>query len=211
MAEFTLGFEDKDNLSSIHEDCNYTAYPLSVPQDNIEEIMELYPNFADDSISLAGLDFSPTSSQEFETQETTRVMLRKRVALQDCCGFGNKRPRGRREGRRAAWAMNEVSFGAENEEPERRGAAWAVNGVSFGTENEELGRRRCSHCQTTQTPQWRIGPLGPKTLCNACGVRYKSGRLLPEYRPAASPTFDSHKHSNFHRKILKKKEKGLFG
>jgi len=22
------------------------------------------------------------------------------------------------------------------------------------------------------TPVWRAGPEGPKTLCNACGVRY---------------------------------------
>lgn len=44
--------------------------------------------------------------------------------------------------------------------------------------------------------------MGPKTLCNACGVRYKSGRLVPEYRPAASPTFVSAKHSNSHRKVL---------
>lgn len=44
--------------------------------------------------------------------------------------------------------------------------------------------------------------MGPKTLCNACGVRYKSGRLVPEYRPAASPTFVSAKHSNSHRKVV---------
>jgi hypothetical protein len=44
--------------------------------------------------------------------------------------------------------------------------------------------------------------MGPKTLCNACGVRYKSGRLVPEYRPAASPTFVVSKHSNSHRKVL---------
>lgn len=62
--------------------------------------------------------------------------------------------------------------------------------------------RRCSHCQVQKTPQWRAGPLGPKTLCNACGVRYKSGRLLPEYRPAASPTFISEIHSNSHKKVL---------
>ncbi|KAH7284816.1 hypothetical protein KP509_34G071700 [Ceratopteris richardii] len=62
--------------------------------------------------------------------------------------------------------------------------------------------RRCSHCQVQKTPQWRAGPLGPKTLCNACGVRYKSGRLLPEYRPAASPTFISELHSNSHKKVL---------
>ncbi|TVU20556.1 hypothetical protein EJB05_36770 [Eragrostis curvula] len=62
--------------------------------------------------------------------------------------------------------------------------------------------RRCLHCETDKTPQWRTGPMGPKTLCNACGVRYKSGRLVPEYRPAASPTFVVSKHSNSHRKVL---------
>lgn len=62
--------------------------------------------------------------------------------------------------------------------------------------------RKCSHCGIQKTPQWRAGPKGPKTLCNACGVRYKSGRLLPEYRPAASPTFSAVKHSNSHRKVL---------
>ncbi|KAH6792339.1 GATA transcription factor 12 [Perilla frutescens var. hirtella] len=62
--------------------------------------------------------------------------------------------------------------------------------------------RRCLHCATDKTPQWRTGPMGPKTLCNACGVRYKSGRLVPEYRPASSPTFVLTKHSNSHRKVL---------
>ncbi|CAA0839522.1 GATA transcription factor 4 [Striga hermonthica] len=69
-----------------------------------------------------------------------------------------------------------------------------------------ISRRRCSHCQAEKTPQWRAGPNGPRSLCNACGVRYKSGRLLPEYRPVASPSFDSKKHSNFHRKIVEKKQ-----
>uniref|UniRef100_A0A0D6QX04 GATA transcription factor n=1 Tax=Araucaria cunninghamii TaxID=56994 RepID=A0A0D6QX04_ARACU len=62
--------------------------------------------------------------------------------------------------------------------------------------------RRCSHCGVQKTPQWRTGPDGPKTLCNACGVRFKSGRLLPEYRPALSPTFSSDIHSNCHRKVI---------
>ncbi|XP_059643836.1 GATA transcription factor 9-like [Cornus florida] len=69
-------------------------------------------------------------------------------------------------------------------------------------EGSETVGRKCLHCASEKTPQWRTGPLGPKTLCNACGVRYKSGRLVPEYRPAASPTFMSTKHSNSHRKVL---------
>ncbi|CAH8353626.1 unnamed protein product [Eruca vesicaria subsp. sativa] len=67
--------------------------------------------------------------------------------------------------------------------------------------------RRCSHCGVQKTPQWRAGPMGAKTLCNACGVRYKSGRLLPEYRPACSPTFSSDLHSNHHRKVMEMRQK----
>ncbi|KAK1666194.1 hypothetical protein QYE76_054353 [Lolium multiflorum] len=35
------------------------------------------------------------------------------------------------------------------------------------------GARRCANCDTTSTPLWRNGPRGPKSLCNACGIRYK--------------------------------------
>lgn len=31
--------------------------------------------------------------------------------------------------------------------------------------------KACMQCGTTRTPQWREGPYGPKTLCNACGVK----------------------------------------
>lgn len=30
----------------------------------------------------------------------------------------------------------------------------------------------CADCGRTDSPEWRKGPLGPKTLCNACGLRY---------------------------------------
>ncbi|KAL6510922.1 hypothetical protein OROGR_022046 [Orobanche gracilis] len=68
--------------------------------------------------------------------------------------------------------------------------------------------KKCTHCEVTKTPQWREGPLGPKTLCNACGVRYRSGRLFPEYRPAASPTFVPALHSNSHKKVIEMRNKG---
>lgn len=74
-------------------------------------------------------------------------------------------------------------------------------------ESGSVTGRRCTHCQVQKTPQWRTGPLGPKTLCNACGVRYKSGRLFAEYRPACSPTFSKELHSNSHRKVLEMRQK----
>ncbi|XP_058070724.1 uncharacterized protein LOC131219540 [Magnolia sinica] len=33
--------------------------------------------------------------------------------------------------------------------------------------------RKCVKCETTTTPLWRNGPKGSKSLCNACGIRYK--------------------------------------
>lgn len=98
-----------------------------------------------------------------------------------------------------------------------------LNPVSVKSKKEEVSStlpsggagmgRRCLHCQAEKTPQWRAGPMGPKTLCNACGVRYKSGRLLPEYRPASSPTFSSVLHSNSHRKVveMRKQKQGPEG
>ncbi|QCD99118.1 GATA-binding protein [Vigna unguiculata] len=36
--------------------------------------------------------------------------------------------------------------------------------------------RVCSDCNTTTTPLWRSGPKGPKSLCNACGIRQRKAR-----------------------------------
>jgi len=30
----------------------------------------------------------------------------------------------------------------------------------------------CTDCGTLDSPEWRKGPSGPKTLCNACGLRW---------------------------------------
>lgn len=38
------------------------------------------------------------------------------------------------------------------------------------------GIRVCSDCHTTTTPLWRSGPQGPKSLCNACGIRQRKAR-----------------------------------
>lgn len=35
-----------------------------------------------------------------------------------------------------------------------------------------VGQRQCTACSKQSTPVWRAGPTGPKSLCNACGVRH---------------------------------------
>ncbi|KAF9219723.1 hypothetical protein BS17DRAFT_788675 [Gyrodon lividus] len=39
----------------------------------------------------------------------------------------------------------------------------------------------CLGCGATSTPEWRRGPLGPRTLCNACGLVY--AKLLKKRTP----------------------------
>uniref|UniRef100_A0A2N9F740 GATA-type domain-containing protein n=1 Tax=Fagus sylvatica TaxID=28930 RepID=A0A2N9F740_FAGSY len=47
--------------------------------------------------------------------------------------------------------------------------------------------RVCADCNTTTTPLWRSGPRGPKSLCNACGIRQrKARRAMAEAAAAAN-------------------------
>ncbi|GAN03404.1 hypothetical protein MAM1_0040d02857 [Mucor ambiguus] len=39
--------------------------------------------------------------------------------------------------------------------------------------------KKCENCQTNTSPEWRKGPGGHKTLCNACGLRY--ARLVAKH------------------------------
>ncbi|EOA16889.1 hypothetical protein CARUB_v10005113mg [Capsella rubella] len=60
--------------------------------------------------------------------------------------------------------------------------------------------RICSDCNTTKTPLWRSGPRGPKSLCNACGIRQRKAR-----RAAATATATASAISNISPPLLKKK------
>ncbi|KAF5745110.1 GATA transcription factor 9-like [Tripterygium wilfordii] len=190
-----------------HGNGNFTTESqLCVPQDNVEDL-EWFPNFTDDYIALNGLCLTPERNSlypgEFKVENTK---TENSISL----GYFDKQV----EGKKKHGIDCTTTFTVKKQRSKRRGKhcrkrAWSTSSSNLYTLAASYDRepkRKCSHCLTDKTPQWRIGPLGPKTLCNACGVRYKSGRLVPEYRPAASPYFDSMKHSNFHKKILKKKK-----
>ncbi|KAL7943097.1 hypothetical protein V8C42DRAFT_113694 [Trichoderma barbatum] len=48
----------------------------------------------------------------------------------------------------------------------------------------------CTDCGTLDSPEWRKGPNGPKTLCNACGLRWakKEKKRNSVSTPQARPT-----------------------
>jgi len=38
--------------------------------------------------------------------------------------------------------------------------------------------QKCTSCGTKETPEWRRGPDGQRSLCNACGLRESLVRLI---------------------------------
>ncbi|KHJ35702.1 putative blue light regulator 2 [Erysiphe necator] len=65
-------------------------------------------------------------------------------------------------------------------------------GISLPQESETRGEKKrknkieddyvCTDCGTLDSPEWRKGPSGPKTLCNACGLRWaKKEKKKPSY------------------------------
>ncbi|KAL7598155.1 hypothetical protein Lser_V15G25586 [Lactuca serriola] len=50
------------------------------------------------------------------------------------------------------------------------------NSSNSTSSNNNIPIRVCSDCCTTKTPLWRSGPRGPKSLCNACGIRQRKAR-----------------------------------
>ncbi|KAK6458068.1 uncharacterized protein RJT20DRAFT_147610 [Scheffersomyces xylosifermentans] len=70
--------------------------------------------------------------------------------------------------------------------------------VGFGGLNEELSIKpevNCQHCNSKETPEWRRGPEGSRTLCNACGLFY-------------SKLIKRHGLKEADRVMLKRKESG---
>ncbi|KAL6005035.1 GATA-binding factor 2 [Asimina triloba] len=172
--------------------CSSFSDDLCVPNDDVAEL-EWLSQFVDDSFSDA-LRFpeggyitgNPISMPDVSFPGRARSKRPRAGAASNGWVSASAEP----EARLLPLPLQEVGKGGKSGARRRESAAG------------DGGVRKCTHCATEKTPQWRTGPLGPKSLCNACGVRYKSGRLVPEYRPAASPTFVLTQHSNSHRKVM---------
>jgi PAS domain S-box-containing protein len=62
-----------------------------------------------------------------------------------------------------------IDIPAEKSDPRYSGAAYLDKKVKKVKSADEYV---CTDCGTLDSPEWRRGPNGPKTLCNACGLRW---------------------------------------
>ncbi|CAM8904562.1 unnamed protein product [Rhodiola kirilowii] len=187
-----LRYNNNSSFSSVtgaqHFSYDFTDQ-LCVPNDDVAEL-EWLSNFVDDSFT------------DFNTNDLTRTLISQ---SHTSIPSGARSKRSRQRTWKASASASPISSSTAPQitmKKETNGNTNSMSEFIDDSSSSSGGVRRCSHCASEKTPQWRTGPMGPKTLCNACGVRYKSGRLVPEYRPAASPTFVLTQHSNSHRKVM---------
>lgn len=65
--------------------------------------------------------------------------------------------------------------------------------------------KKCLYCGSKSTPMWRRGPQGAGTLCNACGVKWKHGKILngndaPDTIVPVAPTANNRRGSKAEKK-----------
>lgn len=53
--------------------------------------------------------------------------------------------------------------------------------------NPDGTKKVCEYCKATETPMWRRGPSGCGTLCNKCGVKWRSGKILEPILGSSNP------------------------
>lgn len=212
------------NCSVFSDSFDSSLFPdeLSIPEDDFEDL-EWLSRFADDSAAEL-FPFTPTGISNRSWPDPTRKpciqstpVLCFPVPVPAKTRTKRERPCGKVWSSSSSSSSNETSFNKSEQslldlKPPAAKQKKKKARVSPETVTEPVGgkpQRRCTHCEVQKTPQWRRGPLGPKTLCNACGVRFKSGRLFPEYRPACSPTFSGDVHSNSHRRVLEMRSRNV--
>ncbi|CAL9027672.1 unnamed protein product [Prunus brigantina] len=79
-----------------------------------------------------------------------------------------------------------ISHKSEEQKPQHPDMISCSNNSSNNMNNNVPIIRVCSDCNTTKTPLWRSGPRGPKSLCNACGIRQRKARRAMAAAAAAA-------------------------
>ncbi|GAA5988507.1 hypothetical protein JCM10908_003594 [Rhodotorula pacifica] len=57
-----------------------------------------------------------------------------------------------------------------------------------GSQASSNANRICQNCGRTDSPEWRSGPNGNKTLCNACGLRWAKSQKQGSQGSSGSPS-----------------------
>lgn len=96
-----------------------------------------------------------------------------RRGVRGCCGAAAERRCGRRGSAAASGVLDPPILAPEMDSSSVEKGSGSIDPDERTASGEP---KACTDCHTTKTPLWRGGPSGPKSLCNACGIRYRKKR-----------------------------------
>ena len=114
------------------------------------------------------------------TADSAAVVVANPVAKSDCSAENDEKALSDVDSQEmSSRSTKKPRRAAANRSSTRPGAAKAAVSLpstkapAAAAAKKQKGRQCCVQCFTFSTPQWREGPQGARTLCNACGVRYR--------------------------------------
>ncbi|KAL7424878.1 white collar 2 type of transcription factor [Cryptotrichosporon argae] len=138
-----------------------------------EELKELQLDFDDEDfgrmLQKAANDFPGAAYPASDSEDESTSSARSTASSSPLPAKPRKKKDGRGGGGGGgAGALDGRGGGDARGEKKRKRGSVAVPAPGAAGE----GMHVCVTCGRTDSPEWRKGPLGPKTLCNACGLRW---------------------------------------
>lgn len=113
---------------------------------------------------------SDTTFEEIHDVDHLQLARKLVKVLESASTFSRSAAKKRHRKRSSSKSLHDVITLEVNTAP-----AGHTQQIDFGGLNTELSVRpniKCHQCDLKETPEWRRGPYGNRTLCNACGLFY---------------------------------------
>ncbi|EFA80914.1 GATA-binding transcription factor [Heterostelium album PN500] len=167
LYTFTGSSEMKSNKLSNSSSCGSIPLHSSIPgfslnhgcdaQADYDSLREAWKKTKDLSQDLTKIS-KQASKSEFTLVDSVNALQKEYENLGNLLNFMNEKANNLKNDERLKKKKKESDRNAEKRK-KRREATMLLNNV-------------CKNCNTTDTPEWRKGPDGTKSLCNACGLHY---------------------------------------
>lgn len=147
-------------FARFEDDFKDGSFPRTLPEDSINELANVHQNASNTLLNIRKSFKSKDSLPDASTDTKKRTKLPKFT-----------KTRSTSSARKADHSIVAFTIKAAKPQPSM---------ISDLTPNQDYLNKElclktgtvCTQCGSTQTPEWRSGPSGSRTLCNACGLFY---------------------------------------
>lgn len=147
-------------FARFEDDFKDGSFPRTIPEDSIDELANVHQNASKTLLDIRKSYRDNQNGPKISTEN------KKKSKVSKCA-----KPRSNSSNRKVDHSI--VAFTIKGAKPQT--SMIAALSPTQDYLNKELCLKSstvCTQCGSTQTPEWRSGPSGSRTLCNACGLFY---------------------------------------